>query len=156
MLFSSLQILNPLLVIVSITYLSKLFQLPLTYLFAIMSTEFSQTLTKDAKDSKVGVTFKNNDEGSLFVESVVEGGLAASSGLKAGDIVSEMNGESMEKKASWLAAKLVREAEGEIVVKGLREVSEEELASAADLSSPKDEELEETAQEKSGMCGMFC
>ena len=123
-----------------------------------MSTEFSQTVTKDDKGAKVGVTFKNDDEGNVFVSSVTEGGLAASSGLKAGDIVTEMNGDSMDKKASFLAAKFIRDAEGEIVIKGLREVidevNEEELANA-DLSSPKEEELEENAQ-KGGMCGMFC
>lgn len=71
-------------------------------------------LVKQSPSSKVGVTFINDDEGNLRVAKLTPNGLAEANGLKIGDIVTEINGISVSHTHKYIAAKMVREANGDL------------------------------------------
>ena len=77
-------------------------------------TSYTLKLVKESQQSKVGVTFRNDDDGNLRVSKLDPNGLAGSNGLRVGDIVTEINGIPVTTTDRYVAAKMLREAEGDL------------------------------------------
>ncbi len=77
-------------------------------------TTSSYKINKGSQRSKVGITFRNDADGNLRVAKLAPNGLAAANGLKVDDIVTEINGVSVENTDRYQAAQMVRDAEGEL------------------------------------------
>lgn len=121
------------------------------------------TIHKEDKNLKVGVIFKNNEEGNVYVQSVAKGGIAESSGLAVGDIISEVNGVPVANEESSVVAKALRSAQGDVVIKGERLMPEDESLVVSDEvteQAPKESAYvddDEVEVKESGWCGtMFC
>lgn len=62
----------------------------------------------------MGISFLNDEDGNLRVSKLAKNGLAESNGLKVGDLVAEINGVPVSNADKYVAAKMIREAKGEL------------------------------------------
>ena len=75
------------------------------------------TVVKEAKDSKVGITFSKSGLGTTVIKKIVEDGLFSKTDLQAGFQVLTVNGKDVAGKSTKEVADIVREAEaGEVSV----------------------------------------
>jgi C-terminal processing protease CtpA/Prc len=74
------------------------------------------TVTKESKDSKVGIAFTQSKRTPLIIKKITEDGLFASSKLKEGMFVLQVNGQDVHGKSAEDSINMLREAEGECTV----------------------------------------
>jgi ammonium transporter Rh len=122
-----------------------------------MSTSTASTMmhkiNKKSARSKVGIRFTNDDDGNLIVYKLASRGLAAANGLKEGDYVTEINGVSVTNEVGHVAAKMVREAEGELNIVTATSLTPEEEDAGLNFGTSFDLEIahstiKETSEEK--------
>ncbi len=76
---------------------------------------FSYNFWKSSRWTNIGIILQDDDVGNICVAEVYEGGLAAASGLQAGDIIKEINSLSMVRRKSNVAAYVLQNApEGDV------------------------------------------
>ena len=77
------------------------------------SVTSSVVSNKPRKETHVGISFTNSQDGSVEVSKVAEDGLAEQSELKVGHTVEEINGIPMTGKQSWVGAVTIRNSKGD-------------------------------------------
>lgn len=77
-------------------------------------TTSSYKISKTSQKSKVGLTFRNDEDGNLRIGKLTPGGPAEANGLKVDDLVTEINGVSVENTDRYRAAQMIRDAEGDL------------------------------------------
>ena len=85
---------------------------------AYVSPEYMQTEAQDLQGNfeGIGARVQTRLDGKLIIVSPIEGGPAEAAGIKAGDVILEVNGESIEGLSTLEAVTLIRGPRGTTVV----------------------------------------
>ena len=82
-----------------------------------MKLALALSITKAGADVRVGMQLDTSGR-TVHVKALADGGLAATSGLREGDVVQDVDGVHVDNHAQ--GAKLISAAEGEVVINILR------------------------------------
>lgn len=74
----------------------------------------SYLIKKESRTSKIGLALKNDEDGVLRVGRLAPDGLALTNGLRVGDVVTEINGIPVTTTDRYVAAKMLRDAKGDL------------------------------------------
>ena len=78
------------------------------------ASQSSFMIKKQSQTSKIGLALKNDEDGVLRIGRLAPDGLAMANGLRVGDVVTEINGVPVTTTDRYTAAKMLREAEGDL------------------------------------------
>jgi len=107
----------------------------------------------NSKKAIVGISFRNNDDGDVFVSKITKDGIAANCGIAINDILVEINGVSMMRKDSSAAANAIKEAVGNITIVVTRRKKEGTRVDPNILLTSEVEEVPPPGVEAGGIWG---